>query len=194
MKTTIPFLAASLLAVSLLPVSAFAGDYAHDHGFYVAGQAGLNMPTRDDDTLDNAAVFGGAFGYQAYPNTRIEMEASYRKNDVDGGGVIFGDTKIASGLINAYYDFKNRTPVTPYLGAGAGWAYGKGTVDVPALGLSADESDNAFAWQGIAGVSFDVAPRLAITTDYRYFDTANFDDIGDDYSAHEVRAGVRYSF
>ena len=101
---------------------------------------------------------------------------------------------LGSNMINAYYDFKNASIVTPYLGAGAGIAYGKLKAAIPLLGLAGDESDTAFAWQGIAGLSVDVAPQLALTADYRYFDTANFSDIDDDYSAHEIRAGVRYSF
>ncbi len=172
-----------------------ANDAPPQRGVYLAGQAGLNLPTRDEGTLDNAAVFAGALGYRFNPNVRTEIEGAYRKNDFDDtslGVLLTGDTKITTGLINAYYDFANNSFVTPYVGVGVGFAHG--TLDITGPGGSARESDNAFAWQGIAGLAYNVSQQIDLTADYRYLDTANFSDLGTDYSAHEVRAGLRYNF
>lgn len=187
---SIIFTAALLVTVFTIPAV-----QAADNNVYIAGQAGLNMPAGDDGEFDNDAVFSAAAGYHLNPNVRIEGELSHRKNDGEDtslGVLITGETKVTAALVNAYYDFKNTSRFTPYIGAGIGAAHGK--IELTGPGGSADEDDNAFAWQGIAGVTYNLTNNVDLTTDYRYFDTANFDEIGADYSAHEIRAGVRYSF
>jgi opacity protein-like surface antigen len=67
-------------------------------------------------------------------------------------------------------------------------------VEASAPGAAVDESDTVFAYQLAGGVAYDLSDKFALTLDYHYLDTAEFEDIEADYSAHEVRAGVRYSF
>lgn len=154
-------------------------------GLYVAGQAGGSFPT---DDLDDDGVYAVTLGWQFHPMVRAEVEGSYRNNDNDGTG---GDARTNALFVNAYFDFKNDTRFTPYLGAGAGWAWNK--LDAPGV----SESESNFAYQGIAGVSYSIDNNWALTADYRYVDTLNFDypaGLLSDYSAHEVRGGVRYTF
>jgi opacity protein-like surface antigen len=187
--------AAAVLAATLLSGGAFAADAFTLDAPYVAGQIGLNMPTGDSGTLDNDAAFAGALGYRIHPNIRVEGEVSYRKNDYSdtiGGITASGDTKVATALINGWYDFTNSSKFTPYVGGGVGFSRGWATLN--ALGVTVKEKDSAFTYQLGGGVAYALNDRLDLTTDYRYLDTANFSDIGDDYRAHEIRVGMRYSF
>lgn len=157
-------------------------------GVYIAGQAGMGFPT---DNYDDSGSYAGALGYQFSPNVRTELEFSYRNNDLDIGG---GDVSTSALMLNAFYDFKNDTRFTPYVGGGIGMA--RSSVD----SVVGDDSDHAFAYQLGGGVSYAMTPNFALTADYRWFDTSSFDytiagvSTSEDYSSHEVRAGVRYTF
>lgn len=189
-KTTF---AAALLAATMISSAGFAAESAP--GPYIAGQVGINLPTGDDGVLDNAAAFAGAAGYRFNPNVRIEGELSYRKNDASEdvlGVPVTGNTKITTAMVNGWYDFANDSAFTPYIGGGLGVAHG--SAKATALGVTVKESDSALVWQAGAGVGYALNDQVALTADYRYLDTSTFDDIGADYRAHEVRAGVRYSF
>lgn len=154
-------------------------------GVYIAGQAGGSFP---EDNLDDDGVYAITLGWQFHPMIRAEIEGAYRVNDNEAGG---GDAKTWTYMVNGYWDFKNDTYFTPYIGAGLGWAYNK----LDAAGIS--ESENNFAYQGIAGISYEITPNWSLTADYRYIDTLRFDYAAfplNDYQAHEVRGGVRYTF
>jgi OOP family OmpA-OmpF porin len=181
------YMSAMVMAL-VLSTTAIAGP------FYVAGQVGWNSPTGDDGALDDTAVFSGAVGYK-FNNLRLEGELAYRDNDYAEtilGFDLEGSTEITTFLANAYYDFENSSAFTPYLGFGVGAAHG--SVEASAPGAAVDESDTVFAYQLAGGVAYDLSDKFALTLDYHYLDTAEFEDIEADYSAHEVRAGVRYSF
>ena len=195
--------AVALLAATMLTSFAQAAENGVTAGPYLSGQVGYNHPVGDDDTLDNSASFSGAVGYRFNPNVCLEGEVSYRKNDfgtdLDLGNGPFdfsGDTKVTTFMANAFYDFANASAFTPYIGGGLGLAHGTAQASGSdgVFVVDADESDNAFVYQLAAGVSYDLTNQFAVTADYRYLDTATFDDIGDDYRAHEIRAGARYTF
>ncbi|MDB5477737.1 MAG: rane protein [Alphaproteobacteria bacterium] len=158
---------------------------AQTTGLYVAGAAGGSFP---DDNLDDSGVYSVSLGWQFHPMVRAELEAAYRDNDLDGARA--GDAETYTYMLNAFWDIKNDTRFTPYLGVGAGWAYQK----LDATDVS--ESENNFVYQGIAGVSFNIDNNWALTADYRYVDALNFDysTVNADYSAHEVKGGLRYTF
>jgi OmpA-OmpF porin, OOP family len=191
--------AALVAAAFFLPATAKAEDgygfWPKWEGAYVAGQAGGSFPT--DDELDNGGSYALALGYQFNANVRTELEGSYRNNDFDSG-VTDADADTWGLMLNAFYDFKNESRLTPYVGGGIGWAHSNLDGDVGGIGF--DDSDDAFAYQLGAGLAFNVTDGLALTADYRWFDTTDFTyDFagveGDaDYSAHEIRAGFRYVF
>lgn len=155
-------------------------------GLYLAGQAGGSFPT---DDLDDGGSYAVSLGWQFHPMVRAELEGAFRNNDVEG--VAGADADTWTWMANAYWDMKNDSMITPYLGAGLGYAH----QNLEAAGF--DESEGAFVWQAIAGAAFELTPNWAITADYRYVDTTDFDfgAVGEeDYSAHEVRGGLRYTF
>ncbi|HVM22116.1 MAG TPA: outer membrane beta-barrel protein, partial [Sphingomicrobium sp.] len=74
---------------------------------------------------------------------------------------------VLSGMVNGLLDFGLSESMSAYVGGGFGRAR------VRQLG----ESDSAWAWQGIAGVSIPVGANLDLGLKYRYFRTGrlNFD-------------------
>jgi opacity protein-like surface antigen len=86
-------------------------------------------------------------------------------------------------LGNIYYDMKNSTMFTPYVGVGAGYGWVNGT------GSVTDKS--GFALGATAGLSVDLTSNIAIDTGY------HFQDImvsGSDIQEHRVMTGLRFSF
>jgi len=88
--------------------------------------------------------------------------------------------------------------VTPYAGVGIGFAHHD---------ISGDDSgddDTTFAWALMAGVDIDLRDRWKLDIGYRYLNmgdvefldekTGGKDFIIEDYDAHEIRVGLRYSF
>src|SRR5215213_7696814 len=72
---------------------------------------------------------------------------------------------VLSGMINALLDFGGNDGTGGYIGAGFGRAH------VKELG----ESDGAWAYQGIAGVTVPIASHIDIGFKYRYFRTGGLD-------------------
>ncbi len=147
--------------------------------------------------------------------TRIELELSYRENDVDtvdfsgnGNGNepnVSGDITQTSLFANILFDFKRDGPFTPYAGFGLGAAY----TDIDfnyGPGVSLDDSDTNFAAQVIAGVAYDINATTAFTVDARYaraFDVSserlapNGSDTGtveEDLDTFSLNFGLRYKF
>lgn len=167
--------------------------------------------TLDTDTGWGAGVSVGYMPHftNHYLSTlRFEGEIYYRENSIDGasfGGVAIpgsggGDIESVSYMINALFDIKTGTAVTPYLGGGIGAA----TVDIPAstaLGTTGDD-DTVFAWQLMAGLSYEprLMPHTIWSIGYRYhvLNDPQFSQAGVnyelDYDTHNIEAGVKFRF
>ena len=153
------------------------------------------------------AVLGLAIGYDFKPNfdvpLRAEFEYAWRgkkefsrrwtgdiNGEIDGATVNHsGDLPFAtkaefgaqSFFFNAYFDIHNDTPVTPYFGAGLGWARVTADYSISAdfteTGLAGVEhlgtlskSKNNFAWNIGAGAAWKITDNLALDLGYRYAD------------------------
>ncbi|WP_431857170.1 OmpA family protein [Azospirillum sp.] len=192
-----------------LPTAALAGN----EGFYIGGAGGLNW-TRDAKfssplagasataKYDQGWVGSLSAGYETAFGLRGEFEVNHRwGNDIKStspASAATGKVRATGLMANILYDIHTGTPFTPYLGIGAGAAhvkhdFGFGT-------LSASDADWVFAYQGIAGVAYNVTPNLAITADYRYFGTEKprYEIAGSTlegrYHNHSVLVGLRWSF
>jgi outer membrane protein OmpA-like peptidoglycan-associated protein len=200
-----------LLFAALAATAPFAADAA-DRGFYLGAGLGANW-TRDTDvtgtgtnvSADFDAGWAGALSAGwAYGNgVRSEIEFGYRSNDVDslsGAAAGTGDASSWRGMVNLYYDFKTETPFTPYLGVGIGAA--RVSLDANPVGASRlDDSDTAFAYQGIAGAAYRLNENAQIFADYRYFATTSLDfttaagtAVDADYDNHTLMVGLRFGF
>jgi outer membrane protein OmpA-like peptidoglycan-associated protein len=94
----------------------------------------------------------------------------------------------------------------PHVGVGVGWARPRFDHAQFYNGNTVSGKDDVLAYQGIAGVSYAVAPQIKLDLDYRYFGTQNGtfnsspgisgvgsptrSSIGD----QEVTLGIRYEF
>lgn len=113
-------------------------------------------------------------------------------------GKINSDASLFGFLANAFYDIKNSSPFTPYIGGGIGFAQiyvGQGTSTTGVL-LWNKDNDTVFAYQLGAGVGINAGKNLTFDLGYRYFGTSDvkFDLLTADVASHNVLAGVRYKF
>ncbi|MCB1539177.1 MAG: porin family protein [Rhodospirillales bacterium] len=208
------FTAAALLAV--LPYASIA--HAAD-SFYVGAKGDIANPS-------NSSVSGSSTGKVKYGfssgagivggwqpealssdtgDVRFEGEASYhamKLKNVLANTNPSGDLKAIALMGNAYYDFNTGTGFKPYVGAGVG----QGFVKFPkgqGLGNS-DSTQNVFAYQAMAGVSYtpESMPQTDWSLGYKYmgFEKPSFSDGAGGHvklgSLHEnaIEAGMRYHF
>jgi opacity protein-like surface antigen len=128
-------------------------------------------------------------------------------------GLFENELRSQSLMLNAYYDFKNTSKFTPYLGAGVGVTRIKNKQALnPELFMENDsESDtsNTFTWSANVGVAYQVTENVALDLGYRYvdageieFNTNNSFFFGPeanmkttaDLVSHDYSLGIRYNF
>jgi len=196
---------------------------ANSNGWYLSGSTGLSFLQEQNnhagslnfDTSGANPGFDvtGAVGKELGNGFRAEGEIGYRQIEM-GHGTVYapGGTGIASGpaggdahalsfMGNGYYDFQTGTRFVPYVGAGIGFA------DVTMSGVSingvpaTNDSDLAFAYQGMAGVGYQLTDNGTIYTGYRYFavDDPTFDDttgekFHSELATHNLEVGYRLTF
>ncbi|MBL6750486.1 MAG: OmpA family protein [Nevskia sp.] len=126
---------------------------------------------------------GLVWGYALPLGLRPELELNYRRNDLKDatgfglGGPVgaggFNDTYTA--MANLWYGFSAPSglfsKVHPYFGGGAGGALV--SLHHPSVGgMQFNNAHNyTLAYQGGAGVEFDVAPDVTVSADWRYLQT-----------------------
>lgn len=180
-----------------------------------------------DNGLGAALAIGYDFSSKFALNLRTELEyAFYSKakstkthslmvEDNYASLQLESEMNISTLFVNIYYDFKNHTKFTPYIGAGLGIAFvglaGNG------YGLGDDEgftfsksSNNNFAWNIGLGVAYAFNDRISLDLGYRYSQlgdvtsTISFPDTeggvtsihenGENLSTHQIMLGVRFTF
>lgn len=160
----------------------------------------------DNKFDDDGYIAGAAIGTRMGP-WRGEIEALYaengvKNNTVNGVGAINPDGKsqLTAGMVNGYYDF-GKARFKPYVGGGVGYANLKMN-NVRGGGVTlADDDDNVFAYQGMAGVSYELNPCWSINGEYRYVGTndAEINTFGGgkskvSYDSNNVLIGLSYKF
>ncbi|MGE4527687.1 MAG: OmpA family protein [Rhodospirillaceae bacterium] len=153
----------------------------------------------------------GQLGYD-FGGLKLEGELGVRNNDIErlknrtttsGANNASGSTTVYSLMGNAIYDFNATGAWHPFLGAGIGAAY----VDIDKVadndGVNVySGNDWRFAYQGFAGLGYDLDANWTLKGQYRYFATLDGDvslagsGIGGDaeYKSHEVLIGLTYRF
>jgi outer membrane protein OmpA-like peptidoglycan-associated protein len=194
----------TLLAATLMSLPMVAQAQSWDprvRGFYVGAGAGFNYLMGSSDTIAGRSVdigfewgFAGVLsvGYGFGNGLRLELEGSYRQNDVENikaSGVgrlprVSGTAASYGVMFNGLYDFR-LGPVMPYVGAGVGYVindwddigFGQRDAAGNQARLTFGGDSGTFAYQAILGVGFpiDSVPGLALTAEYRFMGTANVD-------------------
>jgi outer membrane protein OmpA-like peptidoglycan-associated protein len=162
------------LALLVLPMAANAQDA--NRGMYLGAEGGLNWLLNNNSySMSTGWAAGGKIGYD-FVGPRLELEGMYRQNN--GTGVVSypngtfasrsGTINQASVMANALYDFAPGATITPYVGAGAGVAF----VD-PSISPGCALCSTQFAYQGIVGIGYNMAPGWRVDLDARYHGTTN---------------------
>jgi opacity protein-like surface antigen len=163
--------------------------------------------------LDNAAVFGGAIGYD-FGMVRADIEVSYHRNkaksvtlrNVNGAGVTLApadradvcdylETDSCAGTGNTF-DFDDDGSKLRQLSALANlWLdIPLGSVVTPyigggigATGYELDgEAKGRFAWQLGAGAAINLSPAIALTADYRHRQAGGVTIVDEDFADEGV--------
>lgn len=203
---------ATVLAASILLLAA-ATSHAGEGRSYLGGQVGMFLPIESSVsgssglsgklTYDPGVVLAAVGGYEFGNGIRSEVELNFRHLTVDklhsGADKVAVDSDIwCSGLMtNAYYDFNNRTRVTPYLGAGVGMAvvdFGKGSSKGTTLWTS--DQEVTVAYQGIAGFAVRLGRHTSLDFAYHHYavPTLHFDTLSSQFRGLNLSAGVRHWF
>ena len=144
-------------------------------------------------------------GYSFQNHFRLEGEVGFRHNGLDGSFIttsgsptaLTGDFDELSLMANVLYDFQLGPKTVFSLGVGAGMD----RANLQTAGLDVD--DWAFAYQGIAGLAYNLNAKTQLTLNYRYFRVSDLKfeippGLGaiefEDVTKHTVTLGLRYSF
>ncbi len=187
---------------------------ATDAGFYLRADVGYGFTTDPDGTtsagamtsesVDAAPLIGAGIGYRFNKNLRADVTFDFR-SDADVSATTAGGTAVTSEvngwtiMANGYWDIAKFDAITPYVGAGLGYA----RLETPTQsGGSADagaSSDN-LAWAAMLGLAIDTGMAGAVVDlGYRFINLGDFQQATggasyDSLMAHEVRAGLRFNF
>jgi len=209
----------TLLLASVAALVVVAAEPSFAEGFYFSTSGGANFMRDRDGTFTTDFVRGGAT-YDAHYDfqtgfllssaigleldhwlrgLRVELEASYRRNKLDGHwsvttdnpdivspdavatGAINGHASTFALMANAWYEFDIGTRFKPYVGGGMGWArsqidggFAVNPLSVTALDVNPFEGFNVqsqgFAYQLGAGITSQIMPGVSLGLGYRYFD------------------------
>lgn len=205
----------TLLAATTACALVAAAPSANAGDLYVSVFGGLNMLADDSgpawsndiedsswsSDADTGFVLGGTVGTTLdrwAEGLRVEMEVSYRRNDLGGNwvstnsdGAIDGNLSTFAILANAWYEFDIGSKMRPYVGGGVGW----GRMHADMVALTSDGSDtvtsasditeSGFAWQLGLGGRYEVSPGVDVGIGYRYFRGPDFHDFfGGDYDGN----------
>lgn len=178
----------------------FSLAYGMSYDSGLRGEVELKYLTKNIEMHNSILVGGGSIAGQ---------DAGVLVTGSDALGVTVKDL-IAAGtgksstwalMANAYYDVNLDMALTPYLGVGIGFADVNNTFapsDVPV----ADAGGSTFAYQFIAGSSYDLGEEWSIFADYRYFATSKVETelsllpgyLDVENENHTFNIGFRYKF
>lgn len=194
----------------------------------------------DQKEISDQAFVGAGVGYQFNPWFRADLTGEYRTSasfralerdnnfvyynpstglvDQYGFNETHGNLRSVVGLANAYVDLGTWGGVTPFIGAGVGFAHhmvsGFGDRGLGAysggFGYAKDYDTTGFAWALHAGLGYTVNPNLKLEIAYRYLNLGeaqtgvvgcqNVPDGGcpraayhlRDLESHDIKIGMRW--
>jgi opacity protein-like surface antigen len=218
------------------------------HGWYLRGDVGVGVQSIDKYEQRDVAAFGGRFfgkteetaffggigaGYRFNNWFRVDVTGEYRGGSSIGvNDIVFnpfanvnqtntykGNLSSMVALFNAYVDLGTWNCLTPYLGAGIGYASNRisGLTDqgivggAATLATSGTGTQSGLAWALMAGLGYEVNQNLTLEFGYRYL------NLGDarsgllhnaltvpaetysplkakDIDSHDFKIGMRWNF
>jgi opacity protein-like surface antigen len=193
-------------------------------GWYVRGDAGFRLnhissleapvPVSKPKYPDSLGLtFGAGYKYQWFrADATLDYGSQVRMNANSSlASAVQPQYSVKletiSALANAYIDLGSWWGFTPYVGAGAGVSYLKGSdyVDttLPTVVVKNSNSRTNFSWAAMAGVSYRINARFTVDLGYRHLDlgalpTTTGTNLSTDrtrwrgLSTDEVRLGLRF--
>lgn len=197
---TIKITASALLLLISLPLVAATQDGSYLTVFGGFASVPDNVANKNFGRVDYHSGYdiGTALGYQSGP-LRYEGEINYIRAKVRQfrfSNVTAlkpdGNTRSLAAMANIFYDFTNADDIiVPFLGAGVGFARVKARLNSQNTPVFS-ESSLELAYQGMAGVNFNVGENTTITASYRYFTSAHSDDLNKRFQTHMGNIGIIY--
>ncbi|WP_349369023.1 outer membrane beta-barrel protein [Salinarimonas sp.] len=185
-----------------------------------------------DQSFDSAGFVGVGVGYRFNNWLRVDVTGEYRApssfsgldrvdigndGDFDSTNIWTANKTEYVGLLNLYLDLGTWYGVTPFVGAGAGFAHVQiddlRDVNIHAPGGSVFYADDGartnFAWALYAGLGYEASERLSLEVAYRYLSMGD-GEAGDlrpyccgtgqpdkttfhDLTSHDVKVGMRWN-
>ena len=217
--------AAAAIALSASALPASAQDLSPGTYFSIAGGASFPRNSSVDfrnsttapttgatTTFDTGYMFSGAAGYRWSSLVRTELEANYRKANIDAiaGAPSPGRQQVIGLMGNVLFDVGSIGGFRPYVGGGVGigwnkWSGVQGAISATfptGTALFTDRDSAALQWQGIAGLSHSFGERVEGFVEYRYIGLSKnqFASAGGalashhDDRSHNALVGIRYNF
>jgi outer membrane protein OmpA-like peptidoglycan-associated protein/opacity protein-like surface antigen len=175
-------------------------------------------------SVDNHAGFDadGNVGYDFGP-FRVEAEVGYKQSGIDGytssvttprytgatlGTAPAGAYPYAGGrstalsfMLNGLLDFGDDDALQGFVGGGVGVARVSERVGLTRSGNFVNDSDTAFAYQGLAGIRAPLGEHLDAKLEYRFFtvDDVKLVDVTNRtlngrFRSHSILGGITYNF
>lgn len=203
----------ALLSTALLASSVASASTAIN-GWYLSGFGGVshissNINTSHFGTFRSDARYhdgwnaGGRLGFQSNP-IRYEFEYTFIYANAEhfevnhiGQQNVVGHAAANVLMANLYYDFPEfLEAISPFVGIGIGYAFMETKLDSngPLAVTLFKERENAFAYQGTAGLTYNFSENYAINASYRYTATANNGRFGKSFQVQMGNAGIVYRF
>jgi len=201
------------LVAALALTAPTAASAADPIGLYLGGTVGWSLPGDSDldgggvdrsADLDSGPAAGIQLGYHWGGGFKTELEAAMRLHSVDdiNGVNATGDMDAYALMVNLIYEADIGMPtLRPFIGGGIGYGYASAGGISPVAGSRIGDTDWSWAWQGIAGLAFDVAPNWTAQFRYSYFSMPSLDfttdnnvGIDSDFSSHSMMMGITYKF
>lgn len=168
-------------------------------------------------TSENVSYTPGynlGLGYQIVPRFRADMDFTYRpsipfKLIDDAPETGRSHLNNYTFMLNAYYDFKSKIPIVPYLMAGIGVSHNStGSIYWPVFNqYERGRTSTYFAWQAGLGLTYPIRPNLLVDFNYQLVDLGLFRNTGtynvgtpgapttwDTLYSNQLQLGLRYYF
>jgi opacity protein-like surface antigen len=181
----------------------------------------------EQKSIEDQVFVGFGVGYQFNHWVRFDVTGEYRtaaafkiiEKDTnvipDGFNKIDGKLASAVGLANVYFDLGTWHGITPFVGAGVGFAhhwmngvsdYGFGG-SAGGIGWAPDHKDTKLAWAVHAGLGYSVTPNLKLEAAYRYLNMGEYMESGvvtcnaacpapvyklKEIDSHDIKIGMRW--
>lgn len=179
---------------------AVSGAFGRHFGSNIRGEIELAYQSNDIDTHSNVRAAGILLDNE---DAGVLITGSGNLGATVGALVDDGQGSVESTYLmaNAYYDFNPIGAFRPYVGGGVGVAMVDVDYSPSDLPIISDD-DTVFAYQAIAGASFDLSDRMALFAQYRYRGTDDVETNVDlipaaldiENRSNLIEAGIRFRF